>query len=128
MRLYHFTDVKLDNIDVKHFGNNIYTLRDVKASGVKRAFYYLEAKPLEYRFETNKYMYIVEIKDSQLYDLRKDKKRLVKKFGQYGACDIEALLKYIKKQYRGVIYNTGGSDNIACLFYNIRPIKKITRR
>lgn len=125
MKLYHYTDKNIKTLRVEKFGNNSFTLADCRASGVKRVFFYLEKKAVEYQLERAKFLYIVQA--GRLYDLRADKRELVRKFSKSGAVEIEGLLKYIKRQYRGIIYNTGGL-NIACLFYNIKPIKKIERR
>jgi len=118
IKLYHYTDVKdLKKIDTAFFGGHTYTDGDNRASRINRAFYYAEKIPYESFFKSSRYCYIVEVNQKSIYDLRADKKKLLKKF-RYSGCDninITALLNYIKKiGYTGVIYNL--KYNVVTLF------------
>ena len=45
MRLYHYTSAEIkDKIKVKHYGVNSYSDNDVKATNIKRSFWY--SKPI----------------------------------------------------------------------------------
>ena len=121
IKLYHYSNKKIDNISVDKFGDNYFTLRDSQASDIKRAFYYLENKPIEYRFKDCRYTYIIEVSKNKLYDLKIDKNNLKYKYQD----NIDGLLRYIKQKYQGCIYNVG--YDIAILFDSVKPIKTITR-
>lgn len=127
IKLYHFTNENLANIEVKFFGENYFTSNDKKICNMSRSFFYIEQKPFEHRFKNCDFCYISEVKKSSIYDLRNDRKKLINRFSKNGLCDIADLLKYIKKFYLGCVYNTGNL-NIVTLLYNIKPILKIKRR
>lgn len=118
IKLYHYSNKKIANIEVKFFGENYFTSNDKKASNIARAFFYIEKKPFEHIFKNCK-CYISEIEKNKLYDLRIDSGKLIEKFSDLGGCNITKLLKYIKKFYRGCIYKTGNL-NIVTLLYNIK--------
>lgn len=113
--LYHYSNKKLDNIEPRFFGSNSYTFNDIRASKIKRSFFYIQEAIPEYRFETSRFLHIAEISGRKIYDLRIDKKGLRQKFQG----NIEALLSYIKGRYDGAIYNVG--FDIVILFKNIKP-------
>jgi hypothetical protein len=117
IKLYHYSNKKFDVISPSFFGDNDYTFNDKKYN-IKRSFFYLEPKPLEYRFKGSKYLYIVEVYKQDLYDLREDKDNLKVKYKG----DIEGLLRYCKRKYKGIIYNVG--FDIVSLFYDIEPIER----
>jgi hypothetical protein len=118
MKLYHFTnkDIK-DKIKTKYFADNHYTNNDKKISNIKRTFFFTDKKSPEYRFNNNKYKYIVNIHNKYIYDLRQDKKEYKNKYN-----DIDKLLKAIKRHYKACIYNVG--YNIVISFYDVAIIKK----
>lgn len=121
IKLYHYSDKKFDSIEPKFFGDNFHTLGDIKSSRIKRSFFYIDKNIPEYRFENCKYQYIAEVLANKIYDLRKDKQNLKRKYQG----NIEGLLAYIKEgKYHGAIYNCG--YDIAILFKNIKP-KKVVR-
>jgi len=101
MKIYHFTDKDIDTVEVKYFGNNLHTLNDTKVSKIERSFFYLEPKAKEYRFK-NKKCYVANIDEKDLYNLTEDKRYITRGFR-----DIDSLLEYLKKHYKGIIYNTG---------------------
>lgn len=112
-KLYHFSDYNIkDKISVDYYGLNSYTNNDLKATNIKRTFFYLEAIPLEHRFNGCKYRYVIEVNNNKLYDLKQDKKGFIKKYKT-----ITDILKAIKKEYIGVIYNSG--IDIVNLFYDV---------
>jgi hypothetical protein len=102
-KLYHFTDKKLNAISPQFFGKNAYSKNEALASGIKRAFFYGKAKPQEYLLEGTAYRYTVTVKKSSVYDLRKDCQGLIKKAGG----DIDKLLRLIKRDYIGAVYDCG---------------------
>ncbi|MHA1437870.1 MAG: hypothetical protein ACTSPD_09865 [Promethearchaeota archaeon] len=59
---------------------------------------------------------------SKLYDLRKDQSKLVKKYNG----NIDTILRNIKKNYDGLIYNVG--FNIVCLFKTVNVDRKLKRK
>ena len=118
--LYHYSNRDIKVIKPLYFGDNLYTFNDVKVSKIKRSFFYLENKPIEYIFKNAKYLYKVIIDKKSLYDLRNDKDNLKVKYNG----DIKGLLSYCKRYYKGIIYNVG--FDIASLFYSIKA-KKLYR-
>jgi len=121
MYLYHPSDTKFDTIKVKYFGRHKYTLNEVKASPIKRAFYYLSPISVEKLLKNCKYIYKIKVQASQLYNLRRDKCNLKTKFK-----NIHKLLSYLKKHYLGVIYKPNGYC-IVCIFQDMKPIEIIER-
>ena len=120
IKLYHFTDKKLDTVSIGKFGDNYFTLNDKKASSVKRSFFYTVNKPIEYRFKGCRYIYICKVDKNKIYDITKDKKQLYQG-------DISKLLGKVKRRgYIGVKYNIG--YEVISLLYDIPIYKKITRR
>lgn len=109
IKLYHFTDQDIKQVKPSFFGANAYTARDARFN-IKRAFFYTTRTPKEDRFRYCQYCYIVTADRSKLYDLRADKSKLVNKYNG----DIDAILRNIKKNYDGLIYNVG--FDIVCLF------------
>ena len=118
--LYHYTDIKdIKKIDTSFFGSHYFTDNDAKISGVKRAFYYTEKTPFEYFFTSCRYCYITEVNAKGVYDLKTDKKKLLKKFRFSGVdnVNISALLRYLKsKGFKGVLYNINLKYDVVCLF------------
>jgi len=121
IKLYHFTDQDVKQIKPSFFGANSYTARDARYN-IKRAFFYTSRKPKEYRFKYCQYCYIVTADQSKLYDLRKDQSKLVKKYNG----NIDTILRNIKKNYDGLIYNVG--FNIVCLFKTVNVDRKLKRK
>ena len=120
IKLYHFSDYNIKNkISVKFYGLNSYTANDLKATNIKRAFYYIDNIPLEYRFKNSKYCYVIEVDKNNLYDLRIDKNNYINKYK-----NIPEILKAIKRDYIGIIYNSG--IDIVNLFYDIKINKRLT--
>jgi len=122
INLYHFSNLDFsDKIRVKHYGENYWTNNDKNITNVRRSFFYLENKALEYRFKNARFLYKVKIQKGRLYDLRADKRGYIKIYEN----NINRLLWKIKQQYDGVIYQTGGID-IVNLFYDKDISEKIS--
>jgi len=121
IKLYHYsnTDFK-EYIKTSFYGQNYFTSNDLKATEVKRAFFYLELNPLERRFSGCRYLYIAEILKSRIYDLRADLRGYKSRYNT-----ITRLLRAIKQNYNGIIYEAGGVV-IVNLFYDIKIKDKIT--
>lgn len=124
LTLYHYSKEYIPNkIDPIYFGSNSYTRADLRTCKVARSFYYIKDSYIpEFYIKGWQYKYIVKIDKSKLYDLRIDKLGLIDKFKG----NIPDLLYYIKKRYKGAIYNLG-SYNIAILFEAVK-YKKIIKR
>jgi len=118
VKLYHYSNKKLETISPSYFGANSYSFNEKKTSNIPRSFFYLEQNIPEYHLKNSKYCYIVDIEPSKLYDLRKDKDNLKVKYQG----NIEGLLQYIKDNFFGCIYNVG--FDIAILFNDIEVLKK----
>jgi len=117
--LYHFSDKDIKGkLSPDFFGSNSYSLREKKSCNIKRIFFYLEKLNYEPRLVSNKYLYIVKIGKSQLYDFREDKLNLKEKFN-----NIYDILEYIKIFYKGIIYDLG-RYSVANLFEDIDVYKK----
>jgi len=121
MIIYHPSNKKFTIVKTKYFGQNYYTKNDVKASGVKRTFWYLKYPIPEDRFINSQFIYVAKVRKKRIYDLRKDKKYLIEKYQT-----IDKLLRYLKKHYLGIRYNVLNWDLIV-IFQNIKPIKVIER-
>ena len=117
IRLYHYsnTDIK-DYIKPDFYGSNYFTSNDKNITNVKRAFYYTKPEP-EALLRYCKFLYIVEIELSQLYNISQDIKGYLK------SQSIGEALRDIKRHYKGVIYNIGNLK-IVNLFYRARIIKQ----
>jgi len=119
IKLYHYSDKDIkDKIKVEYYGHNYFTANDKNITDIKRAFYYTEARP-EALLRGSKFLYITEIDQSKIYDLRNDKAGYIKRFD-----NITDILSYIISiGYIGVIYNIG--YDIVNLFYDVKfTIKK----
>lgn len=105
MRLYHYSNQYIkDYINPNLFGHNNYTSGDLKVCGINRSFYYTEADIIpEHRFKHCQYKYIIDIPDNDIYDLRADDLKLIDRYNG----NISDILLYIKKHYKGCIYNLG---------------------
>ena len=115
--LYHYSNRDIKIIEPLYFGDNFYTFNDIKSSNIKRTFFYLNKKPLEYIFKNARYCYYVTIDKKNLYNLKRDKLGLKTKYNG----DIDGLLRYCKRHYKGIIYNVG--FDIVSLFYSIKAYK-----
>lgn len=126
IKLYHYSNIDIPKkIQVKTFGKNYYTKNDISACNIKRAFYYIDKSKVEHMLKYSKYLYIVEVNKNQLYNLDIDKKKLKEKFTRknLNIVDIPKMVKYIKKQYIGAIYN----QNVVSIFKDLKYNKKIVR-
>lgn len=125
MRLYHYTneDIPGGLLKVGYYGNNSYTYNDRQALNVKRLFFYLVDRPLEYIFKCCQYCFTVDISDRLLYDLRTDQDLYLIKFNGKG---LKPLIQALKKKYKGIIYNAGGLD-IVNIFEDIQAIERFKR-
>ncbi len=121
MRLYHPSEKKFNIVRTRYFGQHYYTKNDVNASEVPRTFWYLKCPIPENRFKCSKFIYIVNVNKKRIYDLKKDKKNLKKKYR-----NIDKILRYLKKYYLGVLYSLPGWDMVI-IFKNIKPIRIIER-
>ena len=112
-KLYHYSNKEIkDNIKPDYFGENIYTFNDKKYK-INRSFFYTSDIIPEYKLKNCKYKYTCHIEDKYIYDLKIDKDKLKIRYVNR----IEALLNYIKANYKGILYNVG--FDIVCLFENI---------
>jgi len=111
--LYHYSNKELKQVKPCFFASNAFTFNDLKASKIKRSFFYIDNKTKESFFYNCKYCYNVIIDKKSLYDLKQDKDNLKIKFKG----NINGLLIYCKKHYKGIIYNVG--YDIVSLFYNV---------
>ena len=121
IKLYHYSHKDFSGyIRPDYFGENNYTKTSGKISGVKRNYFYLNKTGREYYFNGVKFLYIAEIKESQLYNLNKDKLKLA---GRYN--DIYKKIK--KRGYKGLIGNNGYSCGVIFYPIKIKQRKKIGR-
>lgn len=120
MLIYHPSNSKFNIIKTYFFGLNFYTKNDVKASRVPRTFWYLKIPIPEERLRNTRFTYVANMNKKRIYDLRKDKEKLIGKFAS-----IHELLLYLRKKYTGVIYNVG--YDIIAIFKDIKPIKIIEK-
>jgi hypothetical protein len=115
LTLYHYSNKDFKNkIAINFYGYNSFTANDVKATSVKRVFFYTEKRPQEYFFKGCRFLYIAEVLKSRLYDLRADIRGYKSRYNT-----ITELLRAIKQKYNGVIYNIGDLI-IVNLFYDVK--------
>ena len=119
IKLYHYSNKKFDTVKPSFFGDNYFTLNDVTASKVARAFFYLSDTPLEKIFFNTLYKYTAVIDESKIYDLRTDKKDLKARYKN----DVRGLVSYCKRYFSGLVYNSG--IDIVCLFDNIAVTRQL---
>jgi len=122
IKLYHLSnkDIK-GRISIKFFNDNLYTFNDYKISKVKRAFYYLDLKNIEYRFKNCVYLYVIEIDKKKIYNLNTDDLKLKNKFNT-----INDLLIYLKNNFLGAYYSIGNLK-MAVLFKGVKFKSKVKR-
>ena len=119
LTLYHYSDVKIDGkISPRYFGENTYTNNDIKASIIKRLFFYTAKNP-ENLLKNCRFLYTCKIDETKIYDLKADKSGIIKKHGNI----TEILNAIIKQGFDGVIYSINGTYNIVNLFKSILPFK-----
>ena len=117
INLYHYSNKDIKGfLSPDYFGDNTYTNYSRDISSSKRLYFYLYPDESEYFFWGAKYKYTCRINKTKLYDLNNDKLKLLK----YSLDKI--ILKIKRLGYIGFIGNNG--FKIACLFNNIRIIKK----
>lgn len=115
IKLYHYSNTDFKGyIKPLYFGNNTFTGNSQKLSGVKRIYFYLDKDKREYYLKGSKFLYIAEIKESQLYNLNTDNQGIVKRL-KYNQ-DIYTEVK--KRSCKGLIGNNG--FNCVVLFYKIK--------
>jgi hypothetical protein len=126
LKLYHYSNKKLDVISPDFLGYNSYTSNEIKSSQVKRAFYFVDLKdikrPPEYRFINNEYIHVYEIQARRVYNLVIDRLKLIDKakLKNLDIIDYNKLFNLIQQAgYIGTLYNIG--YNVTVLFENIRP-------
>lgn len=110
MKIYHPSDTKFDTVKVEHFGEHNHTMNDVKASSIKRSFWYTELPISE------KYIYVTEIDDDQIYDLRKDELKVLQK-----QPTIHQALVFLKELYTGVLYSRINNAGVIAIFKDMKP-------
>lgn len=112
IKLFHYsnTDFK-GKISPRFFGDNCYSRHSSRISGVKRSYFYLDGVTKEGIFTGSRFLYLAEIKKSELYNLNIDNLKLAGK-----SKDIFSAVKRLG--YRGLIGNNG--QDIAVLFYPIK--------
>ena len=114
LTLYHYSNKSFDgNISPAFFGDNSYSLNSAQVSGIKRAFFYLEAGARECYLDGARYLYTAEIERARLYDIDKDALHILPRL--HGR-DIYAVLK--SKGFAGAI----GNNEQACavLFHAVK--------
>jgi hypothetical protein len=122
IKIYHYSDQDFKGyIKPSFFGLNSFTNNSAKISSIKRSFFYLQDKKSEYYFGGAKFLYISEVKKSDIYDYTKDILKLKEKNLQY--TDILRLIKKLK--FKGIKGNNG--FDIVCLFDNVKIKDKIKR-
>jgi len=119
MRLYHYTSAEIkDKIKVKHYGVNSYSDNDVKATNIKRSFWYSKPIIAECHLKDSKYYYIANVTKGSIYNLKTDRLKLKSRHNT-----ISALLKNIKRRgYKGILYYLG--YDIVNLFYDVEYNKR----
>jgi len=122
MYLFHPSNKKFNIVKVNRFGEHFYTQNDKKSSTIKRSFYYLFHMTSEKGFTNTKYIYVIDVKRKDIYNLKKDPLKLKKKYK-----NPHTILSYIKKRYLGAMYKPY-TYSIVCIFKDMKPIRIITRR
>ena len=95
MKLYHYSDRTLREVNPKFYGDNDYT---PKRHLTKVSYYYTENRPHEYRFNLLK-CHIVSLSDSKIYTFKSE---------DYEKLDICLhIQKIFDSGYNGILYKQG---------------------
>ncbi|MHA1382052.1 MAG: hypothetical protein ACTSRG_27080 [Candidatus Helarchaeota archaeon] len=117
MKLYHYSNKKMDILKIEYFGIHQYSKNDLQYP-IKRLFFYGSDIPKEYHLKGCQYQYTIDIKDKYIYNLDNDILDLKSRF-KY---DINDILDYIAKNYKGCKYTT--SYACYCIFKDVKPIER----
>jgi hypothetical protein len=117
--LYHYSNSDFDGrLSPCHFAENAFTFNDLKASSVKRVFFYDTPNP-EALLKGSRFLYIASVEASAVYDLRQDKGGYIKRYESI----TEILKAIISAGHKGIIYSIG-HYNIICLFSSVKILQK----
>jgi hypothetical protein len=122
IKLYHYSNKDFKGyIKPSFFGLNNYTSASKELSGYKRIYFYADDKSREYFFNGSKFLYIAEIKQNKVYDLKIDVLNCIGNFDS-----ISEFISYISsKGFKG-FKDFNGKQDVICLFKAIKIIDKIT--
>jgi len=118
MILYHYTtvDKPVLTIDPKKFNDHhYYSNSEYKASSIPRSFWYTNSTDREDFFD-NGILYIADIPDSKIYDLKQDELGLQEK-----SSDAHDLLSKVPNRYSGVLYNVG--YDVVSMFVSVKATR-----
>ena len=117
LTLYHYSSQDFRGyIKTSFFGSNSFTDYSKRLSNVKRSYFYLEPESREYFFAGARFLYVTEIKASQVYNFNIDHLKL-----RYTASTSEILRLLIKRGYKGFT-----DANIVNLFYDVKIKDRLT--
>lgn len=120
IKLYHFTNADISGkLKPCHFGENSYTNGGIKASSIKRLYFYTVNRAYESHLKDCRFCYIVEVENSKIYDLDIDINEY--KIKEYTPSQI--FFDILKRGYIGIKFNLGFYD-IVNIFKPIKFIEK----
>lgn len=125
IKLYHYSNKDFKGyIKPDFFGLNNYTSASKDLSGYKRIYFYVDDKSKEYFFNGSKFLYIAEIKQNKIYDLKID---VLKCIGYFDS--ISEFISYIKSKGFSGFKDFNGRQDVICLFkaVKIKQRKTLTR-
>jgi hypothetical protein len=120
--LYHYSQADFTGyIKPSFFGSNNYTNESRRLSQVNRIYFYPDINSREYFFNGSRFLYISEVNENKIYDLKADILHCVGKFNT-----VTEFIYYITG--RGFIgfKDFNGRQNVICLFKAVKVIDKIT--
>jgi hypothetical protein len=116
IKLYHYSNTDFKGyIKPKFFGLNNYTSVSKDLSGYKRIYFYADDKSKEYFFNGSKFLYIAEIKQNKVYDLKID---VLKCIGNFDS--ISEFISYIKSKGFSGFKDFNGRQDVICLFKAVK--------
>jgi len=113
MKVYHYSNAKISTeIKTVFFGKNLYTNRDKNIYNKQRVYFYQNAKDVEFNLKNTKYLYLCEIDDNTIYDVKKDNLKLKEKFKS-----IDKIINFVlNKKYKGILYFIGNVGIVVSFF------------
>ena len=118
--LYHYISTGKGSdtmvLDPEKFGEHGYSKREMRASSIKRLFFYVDLADRENFFNDYNALYSVVVPAMYVYDLNADSKGYIEeeRAKNNGALNIDNLLnRIIKEGYKGVFYESGGIDIVS---------------
>ena len=122
IKLYHYSNSDFKGyIKPSFFGLNNYTSASKNLSEYKRIYFYADDKSKEYFFNGSKFLYIAEVRQNKVYDLKID---VLKCIGNFDS--ISEFISYISSKGFSGFKDFNGRQDVICLFKSVKINKRLT--